>query len=62
MRGIAVAALFLLAACGDGETREGELSADEERQLNDAAAMLDEPEDGGEDEAEEARTGDDAEQ
>ena len=49
MRGIAVAALLLLAACGDGETREGELSADEEQQLNEAAAMLDEPEEEGSD-------------
>ena len=56
MRGIATAALLLLAACGDGEAREGELSADEERQLDEAAAMLDEPEDGGE--AEDADTED----
>lgn len=46
MRGIAVASLLLLAACGGGEAREGELSADEEEQLDEAAAMLDEPEDG----------------
>ncbi len=44
-RGVALAALALaLAACGDGEVKEGALTADEEQQLNDAAAMLDEPE------------------
>lgn len=55
MRGITVvAALLLLAACDDGEARKGELSADEERQLDEAAAMLDEPEHGGQ--AEDADT------
>lgn len=39
-------ALLLLASCGGGEPKPGALSADEERQLNDAAAMLDEPEEG----------------
>lgn len=43
-RGLALAAMLVLAACGGGEDREDELSADEDRQLNDAAAMLDEPE------------------
>lgn len=62
MRGIAAAVLLLLAACGEGEAREGELSADEERQLDEAAAMLDEPEDSREEEAEEVPTEGDAEQ
>lgn len=44
MRRIILAAALLLSACGDGEDREGALTADEDRQLNDAAAMLDEPE------------------
>lgn len=45
MRGwVAMAAMLLLGACGGGEDRESELSADEDRQLNEAAAMLDEPE------------------
>lgn len=39
-----IAALFLLAACGEAEDRQETLTADEEQQLNDAAAMLDEPE------------------
>lgn len=41
--------LLLLAACGRGEdeVRPGALTADEDRQLNEAAAMLDEPENGG---------------
>lgn len=43
-RGLGLAAALLLAACGDGEVKEGALTADEEQQLNDAAAMLDEPE------------------
>lgn len=42
--GLTLAAILMLGACGGGEDREGELSADEDRQLNDAAAMLDEPE------------------
>ena len=36
----AVAALMLLAGCGDNEGRGG-LSAEEERQLDNAAGMLD---------------------
>ena len=39
----ASALLLLLAACGGDAPDEGKLSADEERQLNEAAAMLDEP-------------------
>ncbi len=42
-RALALAAMLMLAACGGGEDRKDELSADEDRQLNDAAAMLDEP-------------------
>lgn len=38
------AGALLLSACGGPEKREDALSADEEQQLNDAAAMLDEPE------------------
>ncbi len=37
----AIAGALLLAACGEPERREGDLSADEEQQLNDAAVMLD---------------------
>ena len=37
---LAIAALALLAACGDNEGRGG-LTAEEERQLNQAEAMLD---------------------
>ena len=37
---MAIAALALLAACGDNEGRGG-LTAEEERQLNQAEAMLD---------------------
>ncbi len=37
---MAIAALALLAACGDNEGRGG-LTAEEERQLDNAAAMLD---------------------
>jgi hypothetical protein len=37
---LAIAALALLAACGDNEGRGG-LTAEEERQLDNAAAMLD---------------------
>lgn len=49
-RGIVLAVTLLLAACGGGEDEEDALSADEDRQLNEAAEMLDEPEeDGGED-------------
>ena len=36
----AIAALMLLAGCGDNEGRAG-LSAEEERQLDNAAGMLD---------------------
>ena len=36
---LAIAALALLAACGDNEGRGG-LTAEEERQLDNAAAML----------------------
>lgn len=43
--GVAVLTALTLAACGGGEPKEGGLTADEEQQLNDAAAMLDEPED-----------------
>ena len=43
MRRGLIAAALLLAACGESETREGALTSDEEQQLNDAAAMLDEP-------------------
>ena len=43
MRALAVAAALLLAA--RGEPKDGALTADEEQQLNDAAAMLDEPAD-----------------
>ena len=43
--GFAALAALTLAACGGGEPKEGALTADEEQQLNDAAAMLDEPED-----------------
>lgn len=43
MRAAIFCALLLLAGCGANEPKEGALSADEERQLNDAAAMLDEP-------------------
>jgi len=39
-KGLAIAALALLAACGRQEGRGG-LTADEERQLDDAAKMLD---------------------
>lgn len=39
-------AALLLAGCGDNAPKDGALSADEERQLNEAAAMLDEPADG----------------
>lgn len=45
MRTAILLAALLLGACGDDEVREGALSADEEQQLNDAAAMLDEPQD-----------------
>lgn len=45
-RGASLAVALLLTACGDGEVREGALTTDEEQQLNDAAAMLDEPEEG----------------
>lgn len=44
--GFLLAATLLLGACGGPEPREGALTADEEQQLNDAAAMLDEPENG----------------
>lgn len=44
MRGGLLLAALLLAGCGESETREGALTSDEDRQLNDAAAMLDEPE------------------
>ena len=44
--GTVLGAGSMLAACG-GEREESELTADEEQQLNEAAAMLDEPEDGG---------------
>jgi len=43
--GFAAFAALTLAACGGGEPKDGALTADEEQQLNDAAAMLDEPED-----------------
>lgn len=36
-----IAGVFLLVACGEAETREGALTADEEQQLNEAAEMLD---------------------
>lgn len=42
--GVGLLASLLLASCGGPEQREGALTADEEQQLNDAAAMLDEPE------------------
>lgn len=42
-RAVVLTAALLLAACGGGEPKEGELSADEDRQLNEAAEMLDEP-------------------
>lgn len=58
----AVLAALLLTGCGGAEPREGALSADEERQLNDAAAMLDEPvEDEAETDADE-RSGEQADQ
>ena len=41
--GFTAFAALTLAACGGGEPKEGALTADEEQQLNDAAAMLDEP-------------------
>ncbi len=44
-RGMALAAVLLLGACGGGEDKQDALTADEDRQLNDAAAMLDEPQD-----------------
>ena len=37
----AIAGALLLAACGEPDRREGDLTADEEQQLNEAAAMLD---------------------
>lgn len=40
---LALAALLVLGACGDAEDQEGALSADEDRQLNEAAEMLDQP-------------------
>jgi hypothetical protein len=36
-----MAALALLAACGDGEAGAGGVTAEESRQLNEAAEMLD---------------------
>jgi len=48
--GLAALAALTLTACGGGEPKEGALTADEEQQLNDAAAMLDEPEDEASDE------------
>lgn len=39
--GGALAALLLLAACSSDPDAPGTISADEEQQLNDAAAMLD---------------------
>lgn len=55
MRG-ALAALLLLTACGEPEERDGKLTSDEEQQLNDAAAMLDEPvdDDGGDNQGDNA--------
>lgn len=41
--GFAALAALTLAACGGSEPKDGALTADEEQQLNDAAAMLDEP-------------------
>jgi len=41
-----IAGVFLLISCGEAETREGALTADEEQQLNEAAAMLDKTSDG----------------
>lgn len=38
-------AILLLTGCGEPEEAQTSLTADEEQQLNDAAAMLDEPED-----------------
>ncbi len=46
-RGMALAAALLLGACGGGEDKQDALTTDEDRQLNDAAAMLDEPANGG---------------
>ncbi len=45
MRRIAITfiAALLLSGCGRSPEREGALTRDEEQQLNDAAAMLDEP-------------------
>lgn len=40
----ALAGLLVLGACGGAEDQEDALSADEDRQLNEAAAMLDEGE------------------
>ena len=37
----ALAAFFLLAACGSGDDAPGAVSQGEQQQLNDAAAMLD---------------------
>lgn len=48
MRGSLVVAVLLLAACGSEAPRAGELTQDEEQQLNDAAAMLDEPDEAAE--------------
>lgn len=55
-QGLALAAALLLAACGNGEVREGALTADEEQQLNDAAAMLDESDDDADEPAGELET------
>lgn len=53
-RGWILAAALFVAACGGAEREEGALSSDEERQLNEAAAMLDDPVDA----PEEAERGD----
>lgn len=44
MRAWLALTMLSLAGCGGDAPRAGELTQDEEQQLNDAAAMLDEPE------------------
>ncbi len=41
MRTLALGLLLLLGGCGSGPEASGGVSADEQRQLNDAAAALD---------------------
>lgn len=43
MRAWSALTILLLAGCGGDAPRAGQLTQDEEQQLNDAAAMLDEP-------------------